>query len=76
MLAAIKEILRSKKALVALLSVAVWVAGRFGAELAVDELLPAVAPLWAYVLGQGWADSGKEAAKIDNAPAAESAPPA
>lgn len=60
----IKELLKSKKALVALIAAAVWVAGRFGLHLDQAELLGAVSPLWAYVLGQGIADSGKEAAKI------------
>lgn len=62
---AIKGILRSKKALVAVLSGAIWVAGRFGLELDIGELLPVVAPLWAYVIGQGVADAGKEKALIE-----------
>ena len=62
---AIKGILGSKKALVAVLSGAIWVAGRFGLDLEIGELLPVVAPLWAYVIGQGVADAGKEKAKIE-----------
>ena len=62
---AIKQILGSKKALVAILSAAVWIGGRFGLDLDIEELLPAVAPLWAYVIGQGVADVGKERAKIE-----------
>ncbi len=62
---AIKGIASSKKALVAALSAVVWIAGRFGLELDAAELLPAVAPLWAYVIGQGVADIGKEKAKIE-----------
>lgn len=59
-----KEILKSKKALIALLSAVVYAAGRFGLDLDRDELLGVVTPLWAYVLGQGIADAGKEAAKL------------
>jgi len=63
---AIKEMLGSKKALMAILSAAVWAGGKFGLELDADELLPLVAPLWAYVLGQSVADLGKEKAKIES----------
>ncbi|HEU02560.1 hypothetical protein LCGC14_0678320 [marine sediment metagenome] len=62
---AIRGILSSKKAVVAAVSAAVWIAGRFGLELDVAELLPVVAPLWAYVIGQGVADAGKERAKVE-----------
>jgi hypothetical protein len=62
---AIKGILSSKKAFVAVLSGAIWIAGRFGLELQIDDLLPVVAPLWAYVIGQGIADAGKEKAKVE-----------
>lgn len=61
---AIKEMLASKKALMAILSALVWVVGKAGLELDVDELLPVVAPLWAYVLGQAVADHGKSAAQL------------
>lgn len=61
----VKEILKSKKALVALVAAVVWLAGKFGAHLDSETLLGAVTPLWAYVLGQGIADHGKEAAKIE-----------
>lgn len=60
----IKDILKSKKFLVAAVAALVWGAGRFGLDLDKEELLGVVTPLWAYVLGQGIADHGKEAAKL------------
>ena len=53
----LKTLLTSKKFLVAVVACVVWLAGKFGASLSSEELLPAVAPLWAYILGQGIADS-------------------
>lgn len=60
----VKDLLKSKKALVALIACVVWCAGRFGLDLDKEALLGAVTPLWAFVLGQGIADAGKEAAKL------------
>jgi hypothetical protein len=62
----IKTLLTSKKFLVALAAALVWILGRFGLDLDKEELLGAVTPLWAYVLGQGIADHGKEAAKASD----------
>jgi hypothetical protein len=59
----IKEILKSKKALVAIVSVLVWATGKAGWNLDNDTLLGAVTPLWAFIIAQGVADHGKEAAK-------------
>jgi hypothetical protein len=55
----VKDLLKSKKALVAIVAAVVWVAGRVGLHIDQSELLGAVAPLWTYVLGQGIADVGK-----------------
>lgn len=65
MSAAIREMLESKKFLAALLAVLVWGLGQLGANMTPEQLAPLVGPLWLYILGQAWADSGKEAAKID-----------
>lgn len=59
MLQTMKDMLASKKFLAALIAAIVWVAGRFGAELNSEELVPVVAPIWTYILGQGVADIGK-----------------
>lgn len=63
----IKTMLKSKKALMAVLAGVVWIAGKAGLHLDSTELLGAVTPLWAYVLAQGVADHGKEAAQISAA---------
>ena len=60
----IKSLLTSKKFLVATLACVVWLVGKLGVHLDNDALLGAVTPLWTYVIGQGIADPGKEAAKI------------
>lgn len=59
----IKELLKSKKAVMAFAALVVFVAGRFGLQLDKEELAGVVGPLWAYVIAQGVADHGKEAAK-------------
>lgn len=61
----VKDLLKSKKALMALVALIVFVAGRFGLQLDKAELAGVVGPLWAYVIAQGVADKGKEAAKIE-----------
>lgn len=63
----LKSLLESKKALMAFLSLVVWVVGRLGLDLDADVLAGAVAPLWAYIFGQGIADHGKSAAEIQAA---------
>lgn len=63
----LKSLLTSKKFLVAALACIVWGVGKLGVHLDNDALLGAVTPLWAFVIGQGIADHGKEAAKIDAA---------
>lgn len=60
----LKTLLTSKKALVAIVAAIVWGGGKIGLHLDNETLLGAVTPLWAYVLGQGIADHGKEAAKV------------
>lgn len=69
---AIKGILSSKKAFMAILSGVVWLVGKVGYDLDTEELAGAVGPLWMYILGQGIADhgKGKEEAKL----AAEASP--
>jgi hypothetical protein len=77
MKATILEMLTSKKFLAAAISAIVYLAGRFGWHVDSTQLMPAVAPLWAYVLGQGLADQGKSAAQIvaDNAAPTTTAAP-
>ncbi len=60
----IKGLLKSKKALVAFVTVFAYIAGRFGLGIDTDELVAALSPLFFYVIAQGVADNGKEAAKV------------
>ncbi len=57
------DILSSKKAITALLAFAAAIAAKFGFDLDTDSIELIVAPLIAYILAQGVADHGKEAAK-------------
>ena len=64
---AIKGLLSSKKGLAALVSALVWGIGKVGLDLPTEAVAGIVAPLMAFILGQGIADHGKEAAKIEAA---------
>ena len=65
----------SKKFMAAVVSVIVWIAAKFGAELETEEVIPLVAPLWGYIaamIGADWGKSAKEAEIAnDNKPAEE-----
>lgn len=67
----LKQLLTSKKALVTLVAVIVWALGRFGLDVAADDLLPLVVALATFVVSQGLADHGKEKAKVEAARAQE-----
>ena len=60
----VKALLGSKKFLAALIAAIVWVAGKAGLHASTEMVSGIVGPIVAYVLGQGIADHGKEAAKI------------
>jgi hypothetical protein len=85
MVTALKDLLASKKFLVLLAAIIVAIASKLGLNLDPDMLTQIIALAGAYIVGQGIADHGKEAAKInaaanDNAaleaPAAPAAPAA
>ena len=61
----IRSLLSSKKAIAAIAGVIVAAVGRFGLDLPTDAVTQVVAPIIAYILGQGIADAGKEAVKLD-----------
>jgi len=61
---AIKGLLGSKKALVAVVSALVWVLCKLGLDLDTEQVLPIVAPLWGLIFGIAAQDIGKEKAKI------------
>ena len=64
MLDAIKGLLSSKKALAAIAGVVVTLVGKLGLDLDTDALVLLITPIVAFVVGQGIADNGKEAAKV------------
>lgn len=57
----IRGLLASKKAMMAVLSAVVWLVGKVGFDLDVEDLAGAVGSLWVYIFGQGVADHGKGA---------------
>lgn len=61
----VKDLLLSKKFVVALLTVAGSIAAYKGWSVDPMVVLPTIAPILVYLGAQGWADSGKEKAKID-----------
>ncbi len=61
---AIKDLFGSKKFLVTLAAIIVWVAGKAGLGLSTEMVLPVVVLLGTFVGGQAVADLGKEKAKI------------
>lgn len=65
----IKELLNSKKFVVSLVGVITAVAVKLGApETSVEEILTMLSPFMVYVGAQGFADYGKEKAKIETKP--------
>ena len=58
------RVLRSKKFQTAVVAVIVYVSGRLGWDVSPTDLVLVIAPLIAFIVSQGWADSGKEAARI------------
>lgn len=60
----IKALLSSKKFIAALIAALVWLGGKVGLHVDSETMAGIVGPIVAYVLGQGIADHGKEAAQI------------
>ena len=58
------KLFSSKKFLAALFAAAAWIAGRIGFDLDPVTLGGAITPLITYIIAQGSADKGKEAALI------------
>ena len=63
---ALKDMMRSKKAIAMIVGLVVSLAGKYGLEIPTEELTALLSPLLAYILGQGLADIGKERARIAN----------
>lgn len=60
----VKALLSSKKFIAALIAALVWLGGKVGLHVDSETMAGIVGPIVAYVLGQGIADHGKEAAQI------------
>jgi len=58
------QLLTSKKALATGAAILVGLGEKIGLHLPLEATIAIVGSIGVYVLGQGWADSGKEAAKI------------
>lgn len=61
----IKEFLTSKKFIVAVAGLVITAAARYNLNLDPDMVQNFVYVIVAYLLAQGWSDSGKEAAKVN-----------
>jgi len=68
MWSAIKGILKSKKAVAAIVGVIAGLVGRLGWDIPADELALMISPIIAYVVGQSIADHGAQGANSANAP--------
>lgn len=60
----IREALTSKKFVVTIAGAITAAAMKIGLELPTETVATVLAPIIAYLLAQGWADYGKEAAKV------------
>lgn len=63
----IKEAATSKKFIVTVAGVIAAAAMKINLELSTEAVATILAPVVAYLFAQGWADSGKEAAKVEGA---------
>jgi hypothetical protein len=60
----IYDFLTSKKWLTAVAACVVAAAAKIGLELPTEEIAVILSPIIAYILGQGWADTGTGVEKI------------
>lgn len=67
----VKDLLLSKKFVVALLTAIVAGAAHFGFNVDLTSILTVATPFMVYIGAQGWADSGKEKSKVEGATAIE-----
>jgi len=59
------DLIKSKKAIVAICTAIVAFGSKIGWDVSTEELMPIITPLMAYIVGQGIADHGKEKAKME-----------
>lgn len=60
----VKEAATSKKFIVTLAGVISGALLKIGMDLPTEDVAVVLSPMVAYIIGQGWADRGKEAAKV------------
>lgn len=65
MMDVIKGLLTSKKFVASVVGVIAWLVGKIGWDIDPAELTAMISPIIAYILGQGMADFGKEADKVN-----------
>lgn len=70
----IREFLTSKKFIVAVVGIILSLAARYNLNLDPEAVEKIVYVVIAYLIAQGWADSGKEAAKVNGTVAIATAP--
>lgn len=61
----IKEMLTSKKFIVSVAATIAAAAMKIGLDISVEDVATVLTPIVAYLLAQGFADRGKEAAKVN-----------
>ena len=65
MIETIKALATSKKFIASVAGVVVAAVAKIGLDLDTEAVATLLAPIIAYIIGQGWADNGKEAARIN-----------
>jgi uncharacterized membrane protein (DUF441 family) len=60
----LRQLLTSKKTIAAIAGVIVAAVGRVGLDLDPEAVTQIIAPIVAYIVGQGIADAGKEAVRL------------
>ena len=60
----IKEAATSKKFIVSIAGAITGAALKIGLDLPTEDVAAVLSPMIAYIFAQGWADKGKEAAKV------------
>ena len=66
-MALVKQLLTSKKFLALLAGGLAWGFAKFNLDLTTDDLMAPLVLVASYIVGQGYADSGKEAVRLEAA---------
>ena len=63
---AVKGMFASKKFVAAIAGAIVALVAKLGVEMETESVMAVITPILAFVVGQGIADAGKEAKKVEN----------